>query len=145
MKKIFLAICILISVKSFSQLEGINVNLTLRAGDWCFLVGTVDNTPDSLSIVTINRLRDTMQLANPATFNTNVRYNNIPAIIVYRIYTRVKGLPSTLYDQVGTNISTQIKAIVNTPLQTAITAFDNHASGIYTDTRRRGKNFLSDN
>lgn len=145
MKKILIAICLIVSVRSFSQdLSGIFVSCNLRAGDWCFIVGNLNST-DSTAIVYLNRLRDTMQLANPPTFNTNVRFNSLPASIVYRIYTTVKSLPSTLYDQVGNNISTQIKAIVNTPLQTAITNFDNQAAVIYTDARKRGKNFLSDN
>lgn len=145
MKKIFFAICLIVSVRSFSQdLSGIMTNLTLRAGDWAFIVGHLAST-DSTAIVYQNRLRDTMQLANPPTFNTNVRFNSLPASIVYRIYTAVKTLPSTIYDQVGTNISTQIKAIVSTPLQTALTNFDTNGLTIYQDTRRRGKNFLSDN
>lgn len=145
MKKILIAICLLITVRSFSQLEGITVSVTLRAGDWSFIVGTFGSSTDSTAIVYLNRLRDTMQLAAPATFNTNVRFNSLPASIVYRIYTTVKSLPATLYDQIGGNISTQIKAIVNTPLQAAITNFDNQAAVIYTDSRKRGKNFLSDN
>lgn len=145
MKKILFAICFLISVKTYSQdLSGINVNLTLTAGNWAFIVGTIQSQ-DSLTIVYLNRLRDTMQLADPPNFNTNVRFNSIPAKMVYSIYIKVKSLPSTLYDQVGTNISTQIKAIVNTPLQTALTAYDNMALSEFQDTRRRGKNFLSDN
>lgn len=146
MKKIFFAICLIVSVRSFSQdLSGIMTNLTLRAGDWAFIVGGMDNSSDSTAIVYLNRLRDTVLLANPPTFNTNVRFSQLPAIIVYRIYVKVKNLPSTIYDNVGANISTQIKAIVSTPLQTAITNFDNNGLTIYQDTRRRGKNFLSDN
>lgn len=146
MKKIFLSFILLVSINSFSQdLSGITVNLTLTAGNWSFIAGTRIGASDSTSIVYLNRLRDTLQLANPATFNTNVRFNSLPAQLVYNVYTQIKSLPSTLYDQVGTNISTQIKAIVSTPLQNAITAFDNQAVTIYTDIRRRGKNFLSDN
>lgn len=146
MKKIFLLLILSISLKSFSQdLSGITVNVTFRAGDWSFIVGQkIAVSSDSLSVIYINRLRDTMLLANPSTFNTNVRFNNIPAQIVFNIYTSVKNLPATLYDQVGNNISNQIKAIVNTPLQNAITAFDNQAAATYLDSRRRGKNFLSD-
>jgi hypothetical protein len=102
------------------------------------------NASDSSFIVNTNRLRDTMLVANPATFNTNVRFNSISATVVYKIYTTVKSIPSTLYDQVGTNIATQIKAISNTPLQTALTNFDNLAIPVYTDIRKLGKNFLSD-
>jgi hypothetical protein len=146
MKKIFLSLLILVSLKSYSQdLSGIQVNITLRAGDWAFIVGHSSDQSDSVSIIHLNRLRDTMLLANPANFNTNVRFNSMPASIVYRIYTRIKSLPTYIYDQVGTNISVQIKAIVNTPLQNAITAFDNTGVVYYQDTRRRGKNFLSDN
>lgn len=142
MKKLLLLLILSISLNSYSQLTG-TVNVTLKAGDWAFIVGTYV-TSDSASIVILNRLRDTMLLANPSTFNTNVRFNSIPSAIVYNIYVMVKNLPATLYDQVGTNIATQIKAISNTPLQNAITAYDNLAATIYADSRKRGKNFLSD-
>lgn len=146
MKKILTFLPIFIAFASFSQdLSGITVNLTLKGGDWAYIAGRkVGNLIDSSTVVYLNRLRDTTLLANPANFNTNVRFNSLPAQLVYNIYVEIKSLPSTLYDQVGTNISTQIKAISNTPLQTAITAFDNQAAQIYTDTRKRGKNFLSD-
>lgn len=146
MKKIFIGILLIVSVRSISQdLSGITVSLTIRAGDWAFIAGSVVGSPgDSVSIVHLNRLRDTMLLANPANFNTNVRFNTIPAQTVYNIYVMVKSLSSNIYDQVGTNISTQIKAIVSTPLQTAITNFDNVGLSTYQDTRKRGKNFLSD-
>lgn len=146
MKKILFLLILFISVKTYSQdLSGITVNLTLKGGDWAYIAGRkVGNLTDSSTVVYLNRLRDTTLLANPATFNTNVRFNSLPAQLVYNIYVEIKQLPATLYDQVGTNISTQIKAIVNTPLQNAITNFDNQAAQIYTDTRRRGKNFLSD-
>lgn len=146
MKKILTFLPIFIAFASFSQdLSGITVSLTIRAGDWAFIVGhRTAPGQDSTNMIYANRLRDTMLLANPANFNTNVRFNSLPAQLVYNIYVEIKNLPATLYDQVGTNISTQIKAISNTPLQNAITAFDNQAAQIYTDTRKRGKNFLSD-
>lgn len=145
MKKITLLLLLIPFLASSQDLSGISVNLTLKAGDWAFIAGRkLNNSSDSSSIVYMNRLRDTMLLANPANFNTNVRFNSLPAQLVYNIYIQIKGLSSSLYDQVGTNISTQIKGISNTPLQTAITNFDNQAATFYTDIRKLGKNFLSD-
>src|SRR6185503_9087580 len=118
MKKILFAALVFICLKSQSQLTG-TVNLTLKAGDWSFISGHVTQFSmyDSTTIVYLNRLRDTLLVANPATFNTNVRFNSIPAQLVYDIYVKVKHLPASLYDQVGNNISNQIKAIANTALQ----------------------------
>lgn len=145
MKKIFLSLILFVSLNSFAQDLSGTVNLTLRAGDWSFIAGRrVTGLQDSSTIIYLNRLRDTLLVANPATFNTNVRFNSIPAHLVYSIYTEIKSLTANLYDAVGTNISTQIKAIASTPLQTAITNFDNSGTGQYQETRRRGKNFLSD-
>lgn len=146
MKKIFSIILILISLNSFSQdLSGISVSLTLKSGDWAFIAGRkLSVTGDSSSVIYLNRLRDTMLLANPANFNVNVRFNSLPAQLVFNLYVDVRSLPATLYDQVGQNIFNQIKAISSVPLQNAITNYDNAAATLYTDTRKLGKNFLSD-
>lgn len=145
MKYLIIIITIFFSKPSFCQsLDTVAVNLTLRAGDWAFIAGSL-GADDSISIVQFRRLRDTVRLANPGTFNTNVRMNAIPGITIYSIYTTVKGLPVTLYEQIGTNISTQIKAISNTTLQNFITAYDNQAASLYLARRTRGKNLLLDN
>lgn len=144
MKKIFFLILILISLKSFSQLDGINVNLTLKSGDWAFIAGSIEAT-DSVSRVLYRRMRDTIRLANPPNYNTNVRINAIPAQAVLNFYKLVRGQSVSLYDQIGTNISTQIKAIVSTELQTAITAFDAEAIEVYKWIRTKGKSIVMDN
>lgn len=145
MKKIFFILLFLPLFSSSQNLDGITVNITLRAGDWAFLVAQTHGVPDSANLQRLRRLRDTIQLANPANYNTNVRFNSIPATLVYKFYTTVKKLPTTLYEQVGPNISTQIKAIANTPLQTAITVFDALALPEYQYIRNLGKNIVMDN
>lgn len=145
MKKILLLIGLLMTIDCFSQsLDTVTVNLTLRAGDWAFIAGSV-RPDDSLEVLTLRRLRDSVRTANPATFNTNVRFNSIPGSIVFKIYVFVKQIPITLYEQVGTNINTQIKAIPNSTLQSFITAFDNQANSEYLNRRTRGKFILFDN
>lgn len=145
MKYILLIIAFTVSIKSFSQsLDTVSVNLTLRAGDWAFIASMI-SSDDSVSIVQLRRLRDTIRLANPATFNTNIRFNGISGNIVFNIYTSIKGLPVTMYEQVGSNINTQVKAISNTTLQTAITGFDNQAASLYLNRRSKGKYLLLDN
>lgn len=144
MKKILFLILILISLRSFSQLESINVNLTLKSGDWAFIAGSVEAT-DSTSRVLYRRMRDTIRLANPPNYNTNVRINAIPALAVLNFYKLVRNQPATLYDQIGTNISTQIKAIVSIELQAAITAFDAEAVEVYKWIRTKGKSIVMDN
>lgn len=145
MKNIILLLCLLISGYCFSQsLDTVTVNLTLKSGDWAFIAGSIQNA-DSFTLVQLRRLRDTIRLANPGNFNTNVRFNSIPGNTVYLIYTSVKTEPITVYEQIGTNINTQIKAIVNTTLQNFLTAFDNLANTYYMNRRTRGKNILLDN
>lgn len=148
MKKIFLIVFVLIGFNSFSQssLDGIFVNLTLRARDWAFIRGWVD-PQDSLSILYASRLRDTVKAANPAPpYNATVRFNNIPAIIVYRMYVVVENQEAKIYKQnnMGTSVNTAIKAIVNTPLQNALTEFDNSAIPIYQSILIRGRLYLLD-
>lgn len=145
MKKILLLIGLLMTINCLSQsLDTVTVNLTLRSGDWAFIAGSVQ-VDDSLEVLTLRRLRDTVRTANPANFTTNVRFNSIPGRIVFRMYVYVKQLPITLYEQVGTNINTQIKAIPNTTLQNFITAFDNQANQEYINRRTKGKFILFDN
>lgn len=146
MKKIFF-ILLLLPLFSYSQppnLDGITVNINLRSGDWAFLLGQIPAT-DSAGFQRVRRVRDTILLANPANYNTNVRFNNVSATLVYKFYTTVKTLPQTLYERVGTNIDTQIKAIPNATLQSAITAFDAGGLVQYQITRNLGKNIVMDN
>lgn len=145
MKKILFIILLTPLFSQSQSLDGITVNLTMRSGDWAFLVGQLHPFTDSANFQRIRRLRDTVILANPANYNTNVRFNGIPAALVYKFYTTIKSLPQTLYERVGTNIDTQIKAIVNTPLQNAISAFDAGALQQYQFTRNLGKNIVMDN
>lgn len=145
MKKILLLIGLLMTINCLSQsLDTVTVNLTLRAGDWAFIAGSI-RADDSLEIRTMRRLRDTLRTANPANFNTNVRFNSIPGSIILKMYVFVKQIPITLYEQVGTNINTQIKAIPNTTLQNFITTFDNQAQAEYLNRRTYGKFILFDN
>lgn len=145
MKKIFLIILLSPLFSQSQDLSGITVNVTLRAGDWAFLMGKLHPFSDSAGLQRARRLRDTVLLANPANYNTNVRFNSIPAELVFRFYITVKTLPETLYERVGTNISTQIKAIVNTPLQNAISAFDAESLQQFQYIRNLGKNIVMDN
>lgn len=144
MKKLLLLILIIPMLSKAQNLDTVTVNLTLRAGDWAFLVGRTQSL-DSANLVQVRRLRDTIRLANPATFNTTVRFSNIPAKVVFKMYVVLKTLPTTLYEQLGNNASNAIKAIPNTTLQTFITDFDNQAQAEFIITRNLGKNLLIDN
>lgn len=144
MKKYLILLLFIPFISKAQTLDTVNVNLTLRASDWAFLVGRIQST-DSATLVQVRRLRDTIRLANPATFNTTVRYNSIPAKVVFKMYVVLKTLHVSLYEQVGVNASNQIKAIPNTTLQNFITAFDNEAAAQYLEIRTMGKNILIDN
>lgn len=145
MKKLLILLLFIPLAPKAQDLTGITVNLTLRSGDWAFLVGHLQPGTDSVTLQRVRRLRDTVLVANPANYNTNVRFNTIPAPLVFRLYAIVKSLPQTLYERVGTNIDTQIKAIPNATLQSAITNFDAEALGQYQYIRNLGKNILLDN
>lgn len=145
MKKLLILLLFIPLAPKAQDLTGITVNLTLRSGDWAFLVGHLQPGTDSVTLQRVRRLRDTVLVANPANYNTNVRFNTIPAPLVFRLYAIVKSLPQTLYERVGTNIDTQIKAIPNATLQSAITNFDADALGQYQYIRNLGKNILIDN
>lgn len=128
-------------MRGTAQLSGTS-NLTLTAGDWCFIIGIMSNG-DSLQIVTIKKISDTLT-ASSGNFNTQVRVNGIATSFIYDVYTTYKSINTTLFEQVGMNINTQIKAISNQSLQSAISAFDTAAIPVYQSIRRRGKNIALD-
>jgi len=145
MKQILLFLFIAITTKCYSQnLDTVSVNLTLKSGDWAYIAGSIQPT-DSFMMVYYRRIRDTIRLANPSNYTTNVRVNALPGSLVYNIYRLVKNQPETVYTQIGTNISTQIKAITNTTLQNFITAYDNAAIDEYIYRRTLGKHIVMDN
>jgi len=125
-------------------LDTVSVNLTLKGGDWSFIGGAMIPA-DSTENYYFRRIRDTIRTANPATFNTAVRFNGLPGKMVYNFYTYLKQLPTALTDQIGGNVFTQIKAVSNTTLQNFLTSYDNNANPQYIFIRTRGKNLFTDN
>lgn len=175
MKKIFLVLCVMMSVSSFAQwdfksgtsyvspmgsgihsgilgttpllgdvgfpafvappnLDTASVSVTLRYKDWKFAVGKYGVGDNNVSRPRIRALRNAVRAANPANDNTNITINNVNGTIVMAIYDAFLNAPFGQVLAMGSNtaertfIYTQIRAINNSAIQTAIANSD--ASGV---------------
>ncbi len=147
MKKIILAICLLVSVQSFSQgnIDTVNVaSLTLKAGDWAYLVSYADGR-DSTTLSFVRKLRTAAQALQNPTWNTDMTVTNIPGNIVLRMYGIMISEPYGMAASIGNNIYTKIMAINNATLSYHIGLIDASFPNQYKNKRNIGKNMLLDN
>lgn len=152
MKKIILLAALVISLNSFSQnLDTVSADLTLRAQDWAWLIGTIGTGGDSTEIVRIRAVRTAMIAANPPTWNTNVTVNSVPGRILLRIYQAYLNAPFGEMIAMGstnaerTTIYTNVRAINNSALQYFIGVMDSNKSNEFINKRQTGKFILLDN
>ena len=152
MKKILTLIVIAVSLNCFGQnIDTVSANLTLRAQDWAWLVGSVGTGQDSTEKARIRQLRTAMLAANPATWTTNVTINNVPGRILLLMYHTYLNAPFGEMIAMGstnaerTTIYTNIKAINNSALQYYIGVMDVTKSNEFTNKRQNGKSILIDN
>lgn len=149
MKKILLALCIIISVNVFGQ-EG-TVNLTLRSQDWAWLIGRIGSGNDSAERQAVRNVRTQILAANPPTWNTNVQITGIKEKHIVRMYLEynrasfgeMMNLGATNAER--TTIYNNIRALVNTYIQTQITVIDNSWTTEFTNNRSQGKSIVLDN
>jgi hypothetical protein len=152
MKKIILALLIIISLNSFGQnLDTVSVSLTLRSQDWAWLIGKYGAGTDSTDRAAIRSIRTQIIAANPQTWNTNVTINNVKGRVIVWSYNafcsagfqEVFNMGSTTAER--TTIWTNIRAINNSAVQYFIGVVDANFTNAFLENRKRGKEILLDN
>lgn len=142
MKKILIAIFLIVSVNSFSQnIDTIRVrNLQLKYEEWSWLVGGVNPLNlDSIGKKQFKKLINFLDAANPAGFSTNITYDSLPGRIAmfffldYWNHTEAR-------DNMGTGIDTKIRAY--TPLASFIAQFDAQKLNFFTNRRNFGRDII---
>lgn len=151
MKKILLAICLIISINAISQCTG-NNNLQLEVRHWYWAVNKFGPGSDSLSLTRIRALRTQLIAANPADSTTLVTINNVPnEIIIFIYYNYVNNLTFGEYINMGSTdnerrtIFNNIRAISTPCVVSTVAVIDYLKSMIYWDGNREGKAILKDN
>lgn len=147
MKKIILAISLFFSIQSFSQghIDTVNVqNLTLKAGDWAYLVSFID-AKDSTIIAFVRKVRTAAQALQNPTWNTNMTVSNIRGVEVLEMYRTVTSRQIGMSEAIGSNIVNKIRAINNAALLYHIGQIDATYNSQYLQRRSIGKNILLDN
>ena len=137
MKKLLLAILVLISINSFSQIDTIYVrNLSLRAEDWYWLKGNW-NPSDSVAKKAWKKIRVKLVLDNPASNTTMVTVDSIPGRIALVFYATFFNASKGETANLTNNISQNIKAY--TPMLTFTALVDAGFLNKFTNTRQNGK------
>lgn len=152
MKKIILAIFILISINSYSQnLDTVTVSLTLRSQDWAWLVGKFGAGTDSIERVQVRNIRTQIIAANPQTWTTNVTINNLKGRVIIWMYNAFATAGFQEIVNMGANtaerttIYTNIRNINNSAVQYFIGVIDGNLSNMFINSRQNGKEILLDN
>lgn len=152
MKKLFILFTLFISVTLSAQnIDTVSANLTLRAQDWAWLVGSIGTGGDSTEKARIRQLRTAMIAQAPATWNTNVTINNVPGRILLLMYHTFISADFGEMMAMGTTngerttIYTNIRAINNSALQYYIGVMDSNKSNDFINRRQNGKYILLDN
>lgn len=142
MKKILIAICLIVSVNTFSQnIDTIRVrNLQLKYEEWSWLIGGINPFQlDSLSKKQYKKLTKFLDEANPAGFGTNITYDSLPgrfALFFFQEYWK----NHEARDNMGTGIDTKIRAY--TPLSGFIAAADAARLQLFTSRRNFGRDII---
>ena len=119
-------------------------NTQLQAGDWAYLVGkTLDKYTDSITILTLRRIRIIAQQQNPGSFATNITVDSIPGIVMINWYKMLLFASYLETRNRGTAIFNAITG--NAVLTTFINEIDSNVGDLFTDQRKKGKNYLLDN
>lgn len=90
MKKIIFLFTLLFSTAALmaQNLDTVLVrNLAMQAQDWAWFAGKNADRKDSLTIITIRRIRARVQPPNtPATWQTSVTVDSIPGVVAIKMY-----------------------------------------------------------
>lgn len=116
----------------------------MNAGDWCYLTGkSIAIEQDSVMIAATRKLRFSIQLQNPGTFNTPVTIDSISAQSIIKWYKILLFAPFVEIRGRGIPIFNAITAHAN--LAPFIAEIDASVTDLFIKERTRGKNYLQDN
>lgn len=144
MKKVLLALCVLITGAAMSQpLDTVYVrNLTLQAQDWAWLTGKYTQRTDSVTIRAFRKIRTQIQSNIPPAWTTNVTIDSLPGKVVVAFYQMVKNSSA---GEIVTRYTTITNAIAaKAPLAYWVGVTDGTMSAEFIRNRDLGKNDLID-
>jgi hypothetical protein len=143
MKKILIFLLLTISVKCFSQLENIKIaNFSLQSRDLEQVAGSMVNGTDE-TFEMFQRFRVAYRAAMPLNPTTPVAADTVSAQALFDLYRFAYSEPTYVTDANSKRIINAIKGVVNTPLQTAITLFENEFAQVVIGRRLLGRKKLS--
>ncbi len=145
MKKIITIFLVIAALNSNAQdLDTVLVrNLSLQAQDWAFIIGGLNTTGDSATIIHYRRIRNKIQATPALTWTTVISIDSLPGAMVLDFYKTTKTANAGQIVSRYTAITNAISAKTN--LSYWIGFFDSAMQSDYQRQRDRGKNLLIDN
>lgn len=143
MKKIIFLFLLLPLIPKAQILDTVIVrNLQMQAQDWAWLVGKIGMESDSVSILTVRKIRLKVQQAIPPTWTTNLTVDSLPGRVVIGFYETVMRSDAGEIVNRFTAIKNAISAKTN--LSFWIGFIDGRISAEFDRKRDIGKNILID-